>query len=742
MNVTHIRAENYRSWRSLDLDLPPGVTAITGPNGAGKTSLLSVIDTALFGAQGSLRDYLSDGETTLLVEVEFEHGGETYRVRRSYTAKSGGKTTLDLDMAIWANRLSPDATLAWITQTCETQKATQERINTLIGLTPATWESSAYLRQGGGSWADPSIPPRQRKEMLAQALGLDQWDRMLVLARADRVGVESERSKVGGQIETLAAAAASETEAQATLSAARLERDAARQRLTEMRTACEGDAENIRRATGIAEQRQRAVIDLDQARTRQARAVDGIALASERIADIERAIATRGTLEQHAAGLADLEQAYHAAATSAASRLAEIETWKAERGRLLHERDWNADEATRAAATIERLEADQARYRGQIDTTRNQPDATCHACGQELHDAARAKAVEGLEETLRSLVDETRHWSATATRTEIARLAAVEAINALSEPARSDPAVVAAADTAVQKARLAANELAAISAREERLPELQAAIQHATTDAAEAAGQVAAAEKVLAETAQVDLDKLKATLAADQRLADEAQRAVSEAEQRIGHADARLAQAIAARHQVDVLNAAAAGLDSDLAALDACIAAYGPGGIPALILETSAIPQIEAEANRVLAELGTEFRVELATQRAKRSSDGLIETLDVLVHSSQGVRSFELFSGGERTRVNLALRLSLAQLLAHRRGADVRVFLVDEPEGLDAAGMDAFSRVLKRVETTFERILVVSHHVDLRDSFDSVLEVERDGSGVSSLAGQVEAVVS
>jgi hypothetical protein len=48
--------------------------------------------------------------------------------------------------------------------------------------------------------------------------------------------------------------------------------------------------------------------------------------------------------------------------------------------------------------------------------------------------------------------------------------------------------------------------------------------------------------------------------------------------------------------------------------------AFSPNGIPALIVENAAIPQIETEANRILDELGTSYRVELRTQRALKTS--------------------------------------------------------------------------------------------------------------------------
>jgi exonuclease SbcC len=156
--------------------------------------------------------------------------------------------------------------------------------------------------------------------------------------------------------------------------------------------------------------------------------------------------------------------------------------------------------------------------------------------------------------------------------------------------------------------------------------------------------------------------------------------------------------------------------------------AYGRDGIPALIVESSAIPSIETEASRILAELGTSYRVELRTQRALKSGDGLADTLDVVVIGDVGERSYETFSGGERTRINLALRIALARLLAHRRGAESRLLAIDEPEFLDEAGTAQLAEVLQGLSADFDRILLVSHVPTLRDAFDQTIEVVKDGN--------------
>ncbi len=102
-----VHAENFATYPTLDWDIPPGLVAILGrnavtdgsdSNGAGKSTLLESISVALFGG---LPEYLTAGEEACSVELKFEHGGETYRVRRTYSAKGRGRSTLDLER--WEN---------------------------------------------------------------------------------------------------------------------------------------------------------------------------------------------------------------------------------------------------------------------------------------------------------------------------------------------------------------------------------------------------------------------------------------------------------------------------------------------------------------------------------------------------------------------------------------------------------------------------------------------------------------
>ncbi|HSJ59166.1 MAG TPA: SMC family ATPase, partial [Anaerolineae bacterium] len=112
--------------------------------------------------------------------------------------------------------------------------------------------------------------------------------------------------------------------------------------------------------------------------------------------------------------------------------------------------------------------------------------------------------------------------------------------------------------------------------------------------------------------------------------------------------------------------------------------AFGKKGIQAMIIET-AIPEIEYEANRLLARMTDgRMHVRIETQRELVSGD-TAETLDIKIADELGTRAYELFSGGEAFRVNFAIRIALSKLLARRAGAQLQMLVVDEGFGTQDA---------------------------------------------------------
>ena len=159
--------------------------------------------------------------------------------------------------------------------------------------------------------------------------------------------------------------------------------------------------------------------------------------------------------------------------------------------------------------------------------------------------------------------------------------------------------------------------------------------------------------------------------------------------------------------------------------------AFGREGVQALLIDTI-LPQIEAEANHLLARM-TEGRmhVKLESQRPLQSRKGqFAETLEIKVSDELGHRSYEMFSGGESFRINLALRIALSKVLANRSGAPLPTLFIDEGFGTqDSAGREQILDILSTLEQDFKCIIVITHLDELKDYFPVRIEVEkRDGA--------------
>ncbi|BAY62187.1 exonuclease SbcC [Calothrix brevissima NIES-22] len=164
--------------------------------------------------------------------------------------------------------------------------------------------------------------------------------------------------------------------------------------------------------------------------------------------------------------------------------------------------------------------------------------------------------------------------------------------------------------------------------------------------------------------------------------------------------------------------------------------AFGKNGIQALMIE-NVLPQLEAETNQLLSRLSAnQLHVQFITQKAGKSSKStkknakLIDTLDILIADARGTRAYETYSGGEAFRINFAIRLALAKLLAQRAGAALQLLIVDEGFGTqDAEGCDRLIAAINAIASDFACILTVTHMPHLKEAFQARIEVNKNQQG-------------
>jgi exonuclease SbcC len=106
------------------------------------------------------------------------------------------------------------------------------------------------------------------------------------------------------------------------------------------------------------------------------------------------------------------------------------------------------------------------------------------------------------------------------------------------------------------------------------------------------------------------------------------------------------------------------------------------------------------------------------------------EALDIVISDDLGSRPYELYSGGEAFRIDFAIRIALSRLLARRAGAHLRSLFIDEGFGTqDARGREQLVSAIHRVQDDFDRILVITHIEEMKDSFPVRIEVEKTPQG-------------
>ena len=266
---------------------------------------------------------------------------------------------------------------------------------------------------------------------------------------------------------------------------------------------------------------------------------------------------------------------------------------------------------------------------------------------------------------------------------------------------------------------------------EARLPDESAALarieerwRREAATLAEDEAELEALEETLA-----GLDEARSAWRLARETAEEAHRTWEENHAALAAARQKLASLAGVRQQRQRLDAELTGVKNRMRRYQMLEKAFGRDGVQAMIIE-AALPELETEANRLLARLSEgRMNVRLETQREKKTG-GVKEALDIIISDELGSRPYELYSGGEAFRVDLALRIALSRLLARRAGAALQTLFIDEGFGTqDAQGRENLVEALHMIKDEFALILVITHIDELKDQFPVRILVEKTEAG-------------
>lgn len=693
MRLLRVRLINYQSHSESEIDLSTvRAAAIVGKNGAGKSSIVDAVEWAFFG--GSPDDYLKLGQSRGGVEVDLDIDGTKWTINRGRErAKKSWLVIEEEGKALDFHTLA-DA---------------QVYLEGLLGFTRDQFRATYFFGQGEAGML-AAMSPGQRKALLADLLGMQHYE-----VWRERASAEARKLETQIAIEDSAASRAEE----------RLEHEV--RRVLELQPAYEATLRESEKEVAEAEEAladaEAAVEVAKKVRLREA-VVGQMAQIKARGQAAQRALGRRQALladiGANEGALVEFEEMDRLRRDYEA-RKAAVGAEVAARRQLLRSREeLLADVDRRMESLEERLESldEEARALRQKIDGMKPSEAECPTCGQSLADEAFERAKEAAEARHKAVSDQVVALVPDGNDLGRQRVALAKEIESLrrevSEP-QVDPrgydekrwTLLRDASRGVERCRAQVAEInpedpEALRAEWARLRDEAAALP---TQAPLAPDPTEVKQRLRAARGRVESAKVNLESC---RLAAEQQAGLEE--------------------EIATARKKAAELQARATALQLAARAFSRDGIPAMILD-NAVGGIEAAANEALENLGASMRLGLATQRAKKSGKGMSETLEIVVHDGSWERPLASFSGGEKYRAYVALRLGLAALLSAGSGRDCDFLLVDEPTDLDNEGVRMLADLLQR---TGKQILLVSHEAELVDAMPQRLKVSRPGQFDSS----------
>jgi exonuclease SbcC len=686
-----LELENFLAYRQTEPLRFEGIhiACLAGPNGAGKSSLLEAITWSLWGKarSNSPDDLIHQGQTEMRVALTFDQEGGKYKVIRQRKAGKRGASLLELLM--W-----DPGTESWRGISEGGMRATQDKIEKLLHLDYDTFVNSAFLLQGRADEFTTKTPS-ERKQVLANILGLSVWEVYEDRAKTHLAANRNDILRLDGRLEEIERELAQRERHQAELAESQEAADAADARL----------AETERKWADIEQTRNELVTFQKQ--------VDDL---TRRITALDRDIAEATREREQALVQAD-KAAIQAAVETVRADVKAMEPLQVRLSEATQSRTGLGEEAAHLRGINVALapQTEPIKERVRILETTHEP--ACPTCGQPLTEEHRRQLLADLTRE----IEERRQTY----RVNQERIKEIE-----------DRMVIADRELADLNLQLQNR-----SALDKRLAELEAALAHADDAAAaakaltrkierwsdeaetdrsqraEVEGKAAESERRLsaASLTQADVDRVRL----EKRLADE----------RVGGARQKLEALDAFAQQRQTLSKEKDRLTTDSGLLDDLREAFSKRGIPAMIIET-VVPELERSANELLARMTDgRMHVRIETQRETKSGD-LREALEIIISDELGDRPYELYSGGEAFRINFAIRIALSRLLARRAGAQLRSLYIDEGFGTqDVRGRENLISAINSIQDDFDRILVITHIDELKDAFPARIEVTKTSSG-------------
>ncbi|HLI01334.1 MAG TPA: SMC family ATPase [Acidimicrobiales bacterium] len=755
MLLTRLYLRNFRVYEDeLNLDLPPGLVGIYGPNGSGKSTLLEAITFTLWGRARTGREEIRSSGVggDCVTELEFDHEGHLYQVRRSLTG---------INATMKAEALCDGLVMA------EGATDTRRYLHSVLGMDDMAFKASVFAEQKQLA-AFSSKAPADRRKLVLQLLGITPLDGARDAARRDARTAEEQLRQLRAVLPDLDALTTAADDAEAEAGAAeKLAADeaavaaAATERAAQAEAAFQRHDQLRQTYDGLVIEGRAAREALDRESELAAKLADDLAGLDQAAADLVEASAEASGLEADQATLAALR-----AVADAHGRLAAVAVAEEPPAHDPAARDAAAAADGEARQALAQLDGAIAQTTAELDRARQQAarsaalsdEADCPLCGQALGtafaqvQAHRAAEVADAEARLAALGDD-RAAAAEAAKRAAGELTAAErrlreaetahrawrdadarrqaAASMLAEARRTlaglDPDLAAAGADADQTSAARDALARQVTAKEQaarRALGLQVRLERRPTIEADLA-----TARQRAETAEANVvalrDKVKSlgfdrTALSEASAAREATRDAAQAATRSAHA-AELAAAGARRDAAGAARRLADGRaqHGQLAELE--VTARHLARLAVLMSEfrntvvASVGPRLAAQAAELFGELTDNEYDQLQVDP---------ETYELQISDAGQVYGLDRFSGSEVDLANLALRVAISEHVRFQSGGAVGLLVLDEVFGpLDEDRKERMLQALEQLRGRFRQVLVVTHDPSIKEQLPNAIEV-------------------
>lgn len=672
---------NFMSYQDEQLDFSGfNIACVSGDNGVGKSSLLEAITWAIWGKSRveSDDDLIRQGIEEMWVDFVFQSEKNIYRIVRKRSRKGRGKTVLEFQ--INSNNI-------WRSLTEPTIKETQSKIINTLNLSYEVFTNSSYLRQGRADEFTVKSAG-ERKEILAKILNLDFYEKLAEKAKEKIKERETQEQILNFKINDLKEAVSQKPETDKKF------------KDIQKGLSCldKKKKEEEEKLNKIARQKQQAEFlarELNHAKNRY----------REETANLKRLKDEENSTDQRREGiLQKLKEG-----DKIKKQFKELERYRVQEGEYTKKLHLLAELKPKLSVLVSKRENIQTSIK------RIQGILTCPTCLRSLSKAEGAKIIADLKKEITEKI-------------EPEEKKIQNQINSLGYSRESHVLLqrrIADLSGTEEKMKLVSGAQARIKEIESQKQKLRSEIQDKKDkiDAITKEGKRLSEEnkkfvgvldnhqkqEMKVYTMRQEVEAIKE----EYGRIKEKKRHIQKQEEQLGKIELELKKTLKEK-----------GIYEEL------VNAYGHNGVQAMIIE-NAIPAIEEEANLLLDRMTDgEMKIRFSTQRAKKHSEDMIETLDIQISDSIGARQYELFSGGEAFRINFAIRVALSKLLTLRAGAKLEFLAVDEGFGtLDQAGQQDLIAAINSISEDFRKIIVITHMQEIKNVFQNRIEVEKGEEG-------------